>query len=159
MRILGIDPGSSRIGYGLIEKGAGQKLALLDYGVIEISPRLPKEKMLAVGRRMKELVSSMQPDIAAVETLYFSKNQKTAIEVAGARGVILYVLQDEGVEIVEYGPGEIKAAVAGYGNADKQAVAKMVKMILNITELVGHDDASDALAVAITAAGHLKIAS
>jgi crossover junction endodeoxyribonuclease RuvC len=159
MKILGIDPGSTRVGYGFIKKGAGNSVTLLDYGIIENKAETLVEKMVAVGVGVEKILKKFSPTLVAVEKLYFSKNQKTALEVAHARGVILFVIRKTGIPTLELGPGEIKAAVTGYGNADKQAVAKMTKLILNIEKIVGPDDVSDALAVAIAAASLTGILS
>jgi len=152
MIILGIDPGSTRVGYGLVKKGVGNAVTLIDCGIIENRLKILSEKMVHVGAGIEKILSRFSPDLVAVERLYFSKNQKTALEVAHARGVILFVIKKAGLPIVELGPGEIKAAVAGYGNASKPAVAKMVKIILNTEKISGPDDIGDALAVAIAAA-------
>ena len=153
MRILGIDPGTSRIGYGLIND---RPLKLIDYGVIEIKDKT-NTKFLTLSEKLEELINKSRPDAAAVEKIYFAKNQKTAIEVAQARGIILLSLLKNKIPVYEYTPQEIKLSVTNYGLADKKAVAKLVKLLLGINELKGYDDASDALAIAITAANYKKI--
>jgi crossover junction endodeoxyribonuclease RuvC len=153
MRVLGIDPGSSRIGYGLIEKGGGKSVSLITYGVLEIEGSTATEKMLGVGKKIKKLVKDLSPDMAAVEKIYFAKNQKTAMEVSQARGIILYLLLDKQIPVFEYGPNQIKLAVTGFGSTDKKGVGKMVRLILKTEAIKGPDDASDALAIAIAAAG------
>ncbi len=157
MKILGIDPGTSRIGYGLIETDGGLKL--VRHGVIEPNRKSLPEKISRLSVYFRELLAESRPDLAAIEKLFFAKNRKTAMEVAHARGVLLSILLENGVPIVEYAPNEVKAQVAGYGLADKIGVAKMVKIILKINELPGYDDASDALAIAITAASNLRLNS
>ncbi len=154
MKILGLDPGTTRIGYGLIEKQSGLKL--IDYGVIEIESKTETGKIMELGERLGQLINDYQPDWAGVEKLYFAKNQKTALAVSQARGVILYLLMKNQIPIYECRPAEVKKAVTNYGFADKKAVAKMVKIILGISTITGHDDASDALAIAITAAYNCK---
>lgn len=150
MKILGIDPGTSRIGYGLIEKG--RELKLIKYGVIEVKAKKATDKLFEMAGKLSALIEKEKPDIAGVEKLFFAKNQKTALSVSEARGVIIYLLLKKNVEVREVMPREVKLAVTSYGFADKIAVARMVKKILKIDELKGHDDASDALAIAITAA-------
>jgi crossover junction endodeoxyribonuclease RuvC len=150
MRILGVDPGSTRIGYGLIEKGS--ELTLLKYGVLEMQTKTGIDRIHELSRAFKKLLITLAPDLAGIETLYFSKNQKTALQVAESRGVLLLGLIEYGVPVKEFRPGDVKIAVANYAMADKIAVAKMVKKILRVSELTGHDDASDALAIAITTA-------
>ncbi len=150
MKILGIDPGSTRIGYGLIERGAS--LTLLEYGVLEIKAVSADKRIHELSLRFKKLLEKFAPDLAGIETLYFSKNQKTALSVAESRGVLMLCLIERGIPVKEFRPGDVKLAVANYALADKIAVAKMVKKILGIEGITGHDDASDALAIAITAA-------
>lgn len=151
MIILGIDPGTSRIGYGVIKKERGA-LIFLDAGILKIKTRSGQRALLEIKNGLGALVKKWWPDVLAVEKLYFSKNQKTAMEVAQARGVILLAGLEAGIEIKEYAPNEIKSGVAGYGFADKKAVAKMVNLILRTPRLKIIDDASDALAIAIFAA-------
>jgi crossover junction endodeoxyribonuclease RuvC len=150
MKILGVDPGSTRIGYGLIEKTGS--LSLIRYGVLEMQSKTGPERIHELAHAFRALLVELAPDIAGIETLYFSKNQKTALQVAESRGVLLLGLKEYGLPIREFRPGDVKLAVANYALADKIAVAKMVKKILGVSELVGYDDASDALAIAIAAA-------
>ncbi len=153
MKILGIDPGTSRIGYGLIETDG---MKLLDYGVIEAKEKTIPGKISTLSKKMSALLADFKPDFAGIEKLYFAKNQKTALDVAQARGVIISLLLQQNIRMAEYSPNEVKAQVTGYGLADKKGVAKMVKAILKISELPGYDDASDALAIAITTANDYK---
>ncbi|TSC66970.1 MAG: crossover junction endodeoxyribonuclease RuvC [Parcubacteria group bacterium Gr01-1014_73] len=153
MRILGIDPGTTRLGYGLIEKG--RELKLLTYGVLEIKgKRGEPAKIFELGKKLAELIDELKPDLAGVEKLYFAKNQKTAMLVSQARGVILHLLVQKNIPVRELRPGDVKIAVTNYGLADKKAVARMTAKILKIEGFHGYDDASDALAVAIAAAYH-----
>jgi len=152
MKILGIDPGTSRIGFGFI---SDQPLTLITYGTIEIKEKSNK-KFLLLSERMDELIEELRPNAAAIEKIYFVKNQKTAIEVAQARGIIMLSILKKGIPVSEYGPQEIKRSVTNYGLADKKSVAKLVGKLLNINDLKGYDDASDALAIAITAANLLR---
>lgn len=152
MRILGIDPGTSRIGFGVIETAGG--LRLLDYGVIEAKEKTLTEKIANFSKKFEKLIKDFTPELAAVEKLFFAKNQKTALAVAQARGILMASLVNQNIPIVEYGPTEVKLNVTGYGLADKAAVARMVKIILKVSDLTGYDDAIDAIAIAITAANH-----
>lgn len=149
MRILGIDPGFRRIGYGLIEQG--REIKIIKYGVLEIGAPKGAQRLEELGRELSALLAECAPERAGVEQLYFSKNRKTALTVSEARGVILKTLAEHGIEIIELNPNTVKKAVTGYGLAGKDAVAKMVKKILCIDTVTGHDDASDALAIAIAA--------
>ena len=156
MRILGIDPGTSRIGYGFIEI-VGPSLKLLRHGVIEAKEKTLQGKLVNLISQLRNLLEEMAPDAAAIEKIFFAKNQKTAIDVAQARGAILSLLLQRNIPTAEFSPNEVKSQVTGYGLADKKGVAKMVKAILRVGELPGYDDASDALAIAITAANHKRL--
>ena len=160
MKILGIDPGSARIGFGLIEKN-GSNLSLKKAGVIEIKEKEQHAKLLVLGAEFKKLLRDAKPDIIAVEKLFFTKNIKTGIEVAQARGLIMYLslvyFQTPSphpsflTPLLEFTPQQIKQAVTNYGGAEKKAVARMVSLLLNVPPLNIMDDATDALAIAITA--------
>ncbi len=155
MKILGIDPGSSRIGYGLIADD-GRNLTAITHGLIELRQKDPHEKLLALAHEMRALLKESAPDVVALEKLYFSTNQKTGIAVAESRGAIALLILEAHLPLLEYGPGEVKLAVTNDGGADKIAVAKMVKKILRLTSIKGPDDVSDALAIAITGAHRYK---
>ena len=149
MRVLGIDPGTAITGYGVVE-GDGDSLTLTTYGAITTPSDKPlAQRLQQIYRELRALVSEWQPETAAVEELFFSKNARTALAVGHARGVALLALIDAGLPIQEYKPAEVKQAVAGYGNAPKQQVQGMVKLLLNLDGIPRPDDAADALAVAI----------
>lgn len=156
MKILGIDPGTTRIGYGLIESSGGDLLAL-NYGLLDITGKNDSEKLLSAGETFKKLLEKTKPDLVAIEELFFTKNQKTAMAVAGARGVLKFIALQKGYTVREYGPGEVKLAVTSYGASDKKAVTEMTKRILKLKSIAGPDDVADALAIAITAASRAKI--
>ena len=149
MKILGIDPGTTRIGYGLIESEGPR---LLHYGVLEIAGASHLEKLENMRRAFTALLKKFTPAVAGVETIYFSKNRKTALAVAHARGVLLSLLLERKIPVREYSPSAVKLAVTGYGSADKAAVALLAKKILRSADFVGYDDASDAVAIAIATA-------
>ena len=150
MRILGIDPGTKRIGYGLIQGVRQPKL--LTYGVIEVKSIDEAAALLELSDKFSALLQELKPELAGVERVYFSKNQKTAIPVSQARGVIMVALLGRGVRVREWRPVEVKQAITNYGFADKKAVAKMVARILGVESFTGYDDATDALAIAIATA-------
>ena len=154
MRILGIDPGSARIGYGLISDG--RRLTAADFGVIDLKISDPHERLRGLSKAVRALLKKTAPDIVALEKLYFSTNQKTGIAVAESRGAIRLLILEADIPLFEYGPGEVKLAITNNGAADKTAVAKMVKKILGLTEIKGPDDVTDALAIAITGAHRYK---
>jgi len=150
MLVIGIDPGTARTGYGLIQQSASGSLDLVDFGVIETSPKLPmSERLLKLHRDLQDLLSQHKPAEAAVERLFFQKNVKTAITVGQARGVAILALAEVGLNVKEYSPQEIKQAVTGYGAAEKGQVQRMVQNLLEMDDLPRPDDAADALAVAI----------
>ena len=151
MKILGIDPGSSRTGYGLI---TDKPLKLVASGVINLKEKDPNKKIIKLAAEYEAVLKKFKPDLSAIETLFFSRNVKTAIEVSQARGVLVYLTLKNKVALIEYGPMQIKQTIANYGLADKKAVAKMVSAILKIAPIKGFDDISDAIAIAITAANN-----
>ena len=155
MKILGIDPGSTRIGYGVIEDT--NPLKLIDYGVLEIKEKNLPDRLNALSVVFEELLKKHRPELAGIEKIFFAKNTKTAIDVSHSRGVLLASMQKNRIPILEFTPNEVKLAVSGYGLSDKKAVAKMVIRILNLKELKGYDDASDAIAIALTAGFNKKL--
>src|SRR4030042_6320466 len=145
MKILGIDPGTAIIGFGLIEKNKSN-LRLIKYGCIKTSANLSTaERLNILHKELGLLLKKYKPDIVAVEDIFFFKNLKTAIKVSQARGVILLTIAKTKIPIYEYTPLQIKQAVACYGRAEKIQVQKMVKRLLNLKEIPKPDDASDAL--------------
>ncbi|MCK5053225.1 MAG: crossover junction endodeoxyribonuclease RuvC [Anaerolineales bacterium] len=150
MLVIGIDPGTARTGYGLIQQSDSGSLYLVDFGVIETSPKLPmSERLLKLHHDLQDLLAQHKPVEAAVERLFFQKNVKTAITVGQARGVAILALAELDLNIKEYSPQEVKQAVTGYGAAEKGQVQRMVQNLLEMDELPRPDDAADALAVAI----------
>jgi crossover junction endodeoxyribonuclease RuvC len=149
MRVLGIDPGTAITGYGLVEEVGGD-LKLVAFGVIRTpaGQSLPGRLQL-IYRAVSNLAEEWEPEAAAVEELFFSRNVRTAMSVGQARGVALLALADAGLDVAEYTPLAIKQAVTGYGNADKVQVQEMVRLLLALAEVPRPDDAADALAVAI----------
>jgi crossover junction endodeoxyribonuclease RuvC len=147
--VLGIDPGTAITGYGLVnEDRAG--LALVAFGVITTPAGQPlPQRLQTIYQGLKHVVAEYQPQTAAVEELFFSRNARTALSVGHARGVTLLALADAGLAIYEYKPLEIKQAVAGYGGADKQQVQEMIRMLLDLDHIPQPDDAADAVAVAV----------
>ncbi|MDE2018914.1 MAG: crossover junction endodeoxyribonuclease RuvC [Patescibacteria group bacterium] len=154
---LGIDPGTRRIGYGLVEKKHAD-VGFITAGLLKIESKNDIPALEEVKREIDRLIKQYQPDVVAVEKLYFAKNQKTGIAVAQARGVVLLAAAECGISVKEYTPNEIKLGVTGYGFADKKAVLKMVRLILNKQDLKIIDDASDALAIAIMGCGEISTA-
>lgn len=157
MIILGVDPGTATMGYGVLEK-AGNRYRALAYGVLETPKTLPPhERLLTLYRGLQELIEKYQPDALATEQLLFSTNRRTAIQVARAAGVALLTAAEAGIEWREYTPLQVKQAVTGYGGADKKQVQTMVQRLLNLEAPPKPDDAADALAIAICHAHHAGI--
>ena len=150
MVILGIDPGTTKIGYGVIKSGS--RIEFLASGVIGAPVAGSLSRLHAIYKGVTQLIKKYHPGVAAVEKLYFSKNRKTAISVAEARGVILLTLHKNKVRVKEFSPSEIKAAVTGSGRSDKKAVQKIVALSLRLKTPERRDDAADALAIALMAA-------
>lgn len=149
MIILGIDPGIAIVGYGVVEYKA-PRFATLDYGAITTPAHTSVDSRLEIiYSSLTQLISMYSPTQMSVERLFFNTNTKTAIDVAQARGVILLAARQNGLDIGEYTPLQVKQAVTGYGQADKRQVMLMIKTILSLDTIPKPDDAADALAVAV----------
>ena len=152
MIVLGIDPGTAALGYGIVERSGG-RLREVDHGCLVTSADLSMpERLLAIHSLVDELIGLHQPDLVAVERLFFSRNVQTAFAVGQARGVVLLAAAQHGAPVREATPSEVKVAVTGYGAADKAQVARMVQLVLGMSDLPRPDDAADALAIATWAA-------
>lgn len=151
MRILGIDPGFGRMGYGVIEGGKSD-WAVVHYGCVETPAKTDfSSRLCLLHDGLNKIIKKFQPDRAAVEELFFAANAKTAMQVGAARGVILLTLFQAKLPVDEYTPMEVKQAVTGYGHADKTQMQKMIALLLKLSKKPMQDDAADALAVALTA--------
>jgi len=148
VRILGVDPGTARLGFGIIDAGDGY--AAVDYGTIETSAKDTMERrLLELYEALTHLIATHAPETMAIEQLFFSRNVTTAIAVGQARGVAMLAAAQGGIPVTEYTPAEVKQAISGYGNADKQQVQFMVQLLLELDSVPYPDDAADALAVAL----------
>ena len=151
MRILGIDPGYERIGIAILEKAPNKKEEVLFSECFKTSPKLSlSERFLLIGEEVKNVIEKYKPKALAIETLFFTTNQKTAMGVAGARGVIIYEGMRAGLKLYEYNPLQIKIAVTGYGKATKEQVIIMTKKLVSIDEKINSDDEIDAIAIGLT---------
>jgi len=149
MIIIGIDPGTTGLGYGVIKKNKN-KLSCLDYGVVVVNKELAHEERLRIiHNKILNLLRKYKPVFLTIESLFFFKNLKTATAVSEARGVILLAAAKRRVKIKTITPLQIKMGISGYGRADKKQIQKIVKEILNLKEIPEPDDAADALAAAI----------
>lgn len=157
MIIIGLDPGTATTGFGIIKYNENE-YELLDYGCITTTmAHSLAQRLNQISKDLQEIVDQWQPDIIAIEEIFFSKNIKTAMTVAHARGALMQKLSSEGYEICEYKPQQIKEAVCGYGRADKTQVQKMVQLLLKMDHLPRPDDAADALGAAICHASNIKL--
>jgi crossover junction endodeoxyribonuclease RuvC len=153
MLVLGVDPGTRYLGWGLVRR-AGTKLSQAGYGVIAPDPKQQlADRLVIIEQQLVEVIAKYRPDSAAVESLFFSKDAQAAAKLGHARGVVLLVLARQNVELFEYAPARVKRMIAGKGNAEKRQVALMIKAMLGLSELP-RADATDALALAVT---HLRL--
>jgi crossover junction endodeoxyribonuclease RuvC len=150
MRILGIDPGIARCGFGVLDFNAS-KFNVLDFGCIETSSDdLVPDRLNQIHKEIAKIIDKYKPDALSIEELFFNTNAKTAFVVGQARGVILLAAAQNNIPIFIYTPLQVKIALTGYGRAEKDQIGKMVKILLNLKEIPKLDDTSDALAVSIT---------
>lgn len=158
MRILGIDPGTALMGYGIVESSGSRDQAVA-YGALTTPAEMAAEKRLQLlYRGVVDLMLEFRPEVLAVEELFFGRNVTTAIHVGQARGVVLLAAADNGIPVAEFTPMQVKMAVTGYGRAEKKQVQAMVKTLLHLPEVPKPDDVADALAVALAAASGLNLA-
>ncbi len=158
--ILGIDPGSQVLGYGLITEKNGE-FRSLDHGVIKQTAKSPfSERLLVIGQRLGQIMDQHCPEVLAIEDIFLGKNVQSAFKLGHVRGVILYEAQKRGMEIFEWSPRSVKKGITGKGNATKEQVELLVKRFLNLEKInltINSSDASDALAVALYQARRLEI--
>lgn len=147
MRIIGIDPGYDRLGFGVIE---GEKA--LAYGVITTPKGEIEERLREIAVDLRALFKKHKPDLLVIEDLFFSKSVTTAMKVAQVRGVVMMLAADAGIRIVEVKPNEVKMGLTGYGKADKKQMQEMVRVVFKLKSIPKPDDAADALAIAFTGA-------
>ena len=154
MFVLGIDPGLSRCGYGVVEQ-VGNKPEAVAIGVIRTPPKAATaNRLAAVHREFQELIEEYRPDVVAIERVFFQVNVRTAMSVAQVSGLAMAVGAAAGAEVVEYTPNQVKEAVAGWGNATKEQMQRMVQSLLSLPDLPTPPDAADAAAVALCHLAH-----
>ncbi len=154
MRVHAIDPGYDRLGVAIVEKRSGKEEVVFSTCVETKKTASLGERLFAIGNAVEELIEEYTPTAVAIETLFFNKNQTTAIGVAQARGIIIYLAHLHKCTVYEFGPQEVKVAVTGYGNSDKKAVFDMVKRLIPSVRTGALDDEYDAIAVGITCLAH-----
>jgi len=154
VRVLGIDCGSERTGYGIVDSD-GLRHRMVTAGVIKTNPRWPFERrLIQIAGGLRDLIREHGPEQVAIEEVFFAVNAKSALKLAHVRGVALLVVGEAGIGLAEYSPLEVKMSVVGYGRAEKSQVQMMVRSLLGLAEIIQSLDASDALAVAICHATH-----
>lgn len=149
MRVLGIDPGSETLGWGVVD-GSGSKYALVDFGTVKSNTKEPfSKRLLNIYDGVAEVMATHSPDVLSVEDTFYAVNVGVALKLGQVRGLMLLLAEQRGLDIAEYAPRLIKQTVVGYGNAEKQQVGQMVKILLGLKEVPTPHDAADALAIAI----------
>ncbi len=157
MRVLGVDPGTAITGYAIVAEEGGE-LRPVVISVINTPAKTPlPSRLQTIYRELQQVIDTFKPEAAAVEQLFFSRNERTAMSVGQARGVVLLALANAALPIAEYTPMQIKQAITGYGGADKHQIQEMVRMLLNLPKAPQPDDAADAAAVAICYLHRLKL--
>ena len=151
MRLIGIDPGTGILGFGVIEVLPGKPYRMLTAGVIKTPAHTPLgDRLVEIYDGLTQIISETKPHVMSIEKLFFAQNVTTAISVSHARGVAMLTGKQAGLTIAEYTPLQIKQTITGYGKADKKQVQEMVKLHLQLNSIPKPDDAADALAAAIT---------
>jgi len=157
MRILGIDPGTGILGFGVIDLDEKGKVSLVDAGVIRTPVNQPdSERLVTIYDELHEIITTSKPTVMSVEKLFFSQNVTTAMSVSQARGVVLLCGKQHKLELYEYTPNQIKLAITGHGKADKKQMQEMVRILLGLKEVPKPDDAADALAAAICCTTNMR---
>ena len=157
LRVLGIDPGYEKLGIAIVDRKDG-KDALVHSECFKTKKTLSFEKRLvAIGERIESVNKQFKPDILAIENLFVSNNQKTAMRVGEVRGVVIYVCEKDALSILEFTPLQVKIAVTGYGRSDKKQVEKMVSRLILIEKEIKEDDETDAIAVALTGSASFRL--
>ena len=157
MIVIGVDPGTNVTGYGIVNETAGG-IKCVEFGAIRAGKNQTMARRLhRIADELRAVISDHRPDVVALEDSFYSKNPKSAIKLGMARGVIMLVAEEAGLEVFEYTPLSVKQSITGYGQADKTQVQYMVKTILGLGDELKSLDASDALAIAITHLNHSKI--
>lgn len=157
MRIIGIDPGIARVGWGIIDKSSN-KVKTIAFDCFETHKSQPPEtRLLEIYKFLTNLILEYKPDAISVEELFFNTNSKTALIVGQARGVVLLAAAYHSVPVVSYTPLQVKMAITGYGRADKSQIGHMVKTLLYLKSIPKPDDTADALAIALTHSFNCKL--
>jgi crossover junction endodeoxyribonuclease RuvC len=157
VRILGVDPGSLRLGYGVIDRIGPAQLSYVECGVISAPAGMARtERLTTIGRGLRELVHELQPDEVAMEQAFYGKNVQSTLALGEARGVVSFIVSDAGLMVSGYAPARVKRTIVGHGAATKQQVGYLVRALLCLRR-VPEPDAADALAIAICHARHRNL--
>lgn len=154
MRVLAVDPGYDRLGVAVMEKQNGLETLLFSTCILTDKAAPLTERLWELGKEVDALLDRFKPEQVAIETLFFNKNQKTAIAVAEARGIVMFLAKQHGASVKELGPAEVKVAVTGYGKSDKPAIMAMLPRLVKHLPVKALDDEYDAIAIAVTALAH-----
>ncbi|MBQ3641708.1 crossover junction endodeoxyribonuclease RuvC [bacterium] len=156
MKILGIDPGLAIVGYSIIENSSDKNILTASGSIQTDKTKSDSARLMEIADDMQTVIDRYKPETAAIEKLFYFKNQKTVIPVAEARGVILSVLEKNNIPVFEYTPIEVKQVITGYGRASKEEVAKMVEMSVEYKKLPKLDDTVDSIAIALCYARNIR---
>jgi len=157
--VLGIDPGIATLGWGIINRTERADYKIEAYGCIKTDKRtLFSRRLEEIHKKLSKIIKKYEPDIAAIEQLFFVKNVKTAISVAEARGVAILAAAEANLPVAEYTPLQVKQSLVGYGRAEKKQMQKMLKILLGLKDIPQPDDAADALAIALCHLNSQKMA-
>ena len=154
MRVLAVDPGYDRLGVAVMEKTSGQETLLFSTCLTTDKKASIPDRLSELGIAFQAILQEYKPDLVGIETLFFNKNQKTAIAVAEARGIVIFLAKASGADVKEFGPAEVKVAVTGYGKSDKAAIMGMLPRLVKNLPAKALDDEYDAIAIALTALAH-----
>lgn len=159
MRVLGIDPGSETTGWGVVEGDSnGRSYRLIEFGAVKLSSSATfSSRLLKISRALEEVIVRLKPDACAIEEAFYSVNPKVTLKLGQVRGVALLAAENAALQIGEYSPRLVKQTVAGYGNAEKQQVQEMVRILLSLPAVPEPHDAADALAIAICHFHHASV--
>lgn len=161
MIILGLDPGTAIVGWGVIDTGPRHRIeqaTCIAYGTLTTDKSMSVgQRLVAIANGTRTILKEYTPDMVSVEKLFFASNQTTAMTVSQARGVLLMIIEEQGLPTVEYTPLQVKLALTGYGRADKKQVQEMTKLLLKLPGIPKPDDAADALAIAMSAAQSIRL--
>lgn len=158
VRILGIDPGSLRLGYGVVDRVGPARLSYVECGVIAAPASLDRtQRLRTIGRGLRELVEELRPDEVAMEQAFYGKNVQSTLALGEARGVVSFIVSDAGLTVAGYAPARVKRTIVGHGAATKEQVGYLVRALLALRR-VPEPDAADALAIAICHARHRNLA-